>query len=117
MIHPNELVPEKLPFEELKNKLPELPPNHKSFPRKPKYCYSGYSRFDDEQWKYYLYNYYRMVEMVDSDIGRILDALEDSGQDDNTVVIFTSDHGEGAGRHEHIVRAYSSAAPPGVQGS
>ncbi|RLD10945.1 MAG: hypothetical protein DRI44_04740, partial [Chlamydiae bacterium] len=112
MIHPNELVPEKLPFEELKNKLPELPPNHKSFPRKPKYCYSGYSRFDDEQWKYYLYNYYRMVEMVDADIGRMLDALEASGKADNTVVIFTSDHGEGAGRHSNVQKwfPYDEAA-------
>ncbi len=105
-IHGEKIVPKELPYEELKGKLPELPPNHKSFPRKPKNCSSGYGGFDDEQWKYYLYNYYRMVEMVDSDIGRILDALEDSGQDDNTVVIFTSDHGEGAGRHSNVQKWY-----------
>jgi len=105
-IHGEKVVPEKLPYEELKGKLPELPPNHKSFPRKPKYCHSGYGGFDDEQWKYYLYSYYRMVEMVDADIGRILDALDESGQDDDTVVILTSDHGEGAGRHSNVQKWY-----------
>ena len=38
-------------------------------------------------------------KMVDAEIGRVLDALEDTGLDDETVVIFTSDHGESRGRH------------------
>jgi len=105
-IHGKKVVPEKLPYKTLKDKLPELPPNHKSFPRKPKNCLTGYNRFNDEQWRYYLYNYYRMVEMVDADIGRILNALDESGQADNTVVIFTSDHGEGAGRHSNVQKWY-----------
>ncbi|MCU0247940.1 MAG: sulfatase-like hydrolase/transferase, partial [Bryobacter sp.] len=38
--------------------------------------------------------YYAMVEQVDSAFGRMLAALEESGQADNTIVIYMSDHGE-----------------------
>jgi arylsulfatase A-like enzyme len=36
---------------------------------------------------------YAMVENVDENVGRLLDALEDAGEAENTVVVFTSDHG------------------------
>lgn len=35
-----------------------------------------------------------MITMVDEQIGRVIKALKDSGQFDNTVIIFTSDHGD-----------------------
>ncbi len=105
-IYGEKLAPKKLRFDELKNKLPELPPNHSIVPRKPKLCVSGYGGFDDDQWRYYLYNYYRQTEMLDADVGRIINALEDSGQADNTIIIFTSDHGEGAGRHMNVQKWY-----------
>jgi uncharacterized sulfatase len=35
-----------------------------------------------------------MVAMIDHEVGRILNALEASGQIDNTLVVFTTDHGE-----------------------
>nr|WP_318246355.1 sulfatase-like hydrolase/transferase [Salipiger thiooxidans] len=38
--------------------------------------------------------YYANVEMIDREVGRILDALERRGRLDNSVVIFTSDHGD-----------------------
>jgi len=41
----------------------------------------------------------RMMKAVDESLGRILSSLEDSGQLDNTVVIFTSDHGYFYGEH------------------
>ncbi len=40
-----------------------------------------------------------MVQMIDDNVGRILDALEASGRDQDTIVIFTSDHGELLGDH------------------
>lgn len=43
--------------------------------------------------------YYAMIKLVDDQVGRILAALEESGQRKNTVVIFTSDHGEMLGDH------------------
>jgi choline-sulfatase len=39
--------------------------------------------------------YYAMISHMDEQIGRILNALEKSGQADDTYIIFTSDHGLG----------------------
>ncbi len=43
--------------------------------------------------------YYSVVDDLDTQIGRILDALDQTGQRENTIVIFTSDHGMGCGSH------------------
>jgi choline-sulfatase len=43
--------------------------------------------------------YYSLVSKVDREVGQILEALEQSGQARNTVVIYTSDHGEMAGEN------------------
>ncbi len=43
--------------------------------------------------------YYAMIAQIDDQLARILEELERSGQRDNTVVIFTSDHGETLGDH------------------
>ena len=43
--------------------------------------------------------YYAMIKLIDDQLGRVIAALEDSGQRDNTLVIFTSDHGEMLGDH------------------
>ena len=43
--------------------------------------------------------YYAVISDMDEQIGRILNALDESGQTDNTIVVFTSDHGVGLGSH------------------
>ncbi len=43
--------------------------------------------------------YYAMIKLIDDQLGRILDALNETGQRENTVIIFTSDHGEMLGDH------------------
>ena len=47
-----------------------------------------------------------MVTEVDHHVGRILDALEESGRADNTIVVFTSDHGEWLGEHLKYGKGY-----------
>lgn len=44
-------------------------------------------------------HYYGLIEMIDHHIGRVLDALRENGLEDNTVVLFTADHGEALGDH------------------
>ena len=44
-------------------------------------------------------SYWAMCDIIDSQVGRMLDALDQTGQIDNTIVIFTSDHGEMLGDH------------------
>jgi arylsulfatase A-like enzyme len=43
--------------------------------------------------------YYAMIEQVDHELGRLLDALDRTGQRENTVILFSSDHGEALGDH------------------
>ena len=45
--------------------------------------------------------YYATISFVDAQVGRILDQLEANGLDENTVVVFTSDHGYHMGEHGH----------------
>ncbi len=48
---------------------------------------------ESDQWKNLVRSYLACVSFVDSQVGRLLDALEDSGMADNTIVILWSDHG------------------------
>ena len=50
-------------------------------------------------WHNHVNYYINCMIDVDRHIGTVLDALEASGQANNTVIIFTSDHGEMAGAH------------------
>jgi len=48
--------------------------------------------------------YYAQIELIDQQVGRMLGALEASGQRENTMVIFMSDHGEMLGDHGLILK-------------
>ncbi|WP_426573916.1 sulfatase-like hydrolase/transferase [Aquihabitans sp. McL0605] len=53
--------------------------------------------------------YYYLHKLVDQAIGRILDALEASGLADDTIVVFTSDHGDLLGAHGGMVQKWCNA--------
>lgn len=56
--------------------------------------------WDEIQWRCYLYHYYRFVEKMDLEIGRLLQAIRASRFGQNTIIIFTADHGESCGKHQ-----------------
>ncbi|HEY3756577.1 MAG TPA: sulfatase-like hydrolase/transferase [Opitutaceae bacterium] len=67
--------------------------------------------------------YFGMVSSMDASIGRILSALDDSGLAENTIVVFTADHGLAVGQHgllgkqnlyEHSLRVPLVLRGPGV---
>ncbi len=67
--------------------------------------------------------YYALITHMDAQIGRILNALDESGQAENTWIFFTADHGLAVGRHglfgkqnmyDHSVRVPFLVAGPGV---
>lgn len=49
---------------------------------------------------------YGMVEMIDDGVGRILSAIERLGQTDDTIVVFTSDHGDMMGEHGFLLKGF-----------
>jgi len=55
--------------------------------------------FSEGKWRQLRWGYYRLIEKVDAEIGKVLDALRKAGREDDTVIIFTSDHGECAGAY------------------
>lgn len=65
-----------------------------------------------EKWRLHRWAYCRLTERVDSQLGQVLDALHDTGLDENTIVIMTSDHGDhdSAHRLEHKTTFYEEAA-------
>ena len=46
-------------------------------------------------------HYYANVTMIDAQVGEIIEALEQRGVLDDTIIIFTSDHGDALGDHGH----------------
>jgi len=59
----------------------------------------SFSDTSDHEHRQITAAYYAMIENIDANIGRILDYLESSGQRENTLVVFMSDHGEMLGDH------------------
>jgi arylsulfatase A-like enzyme len=53
----------------------------------------------DKQLAYMTANYYGMISQIDHNVGRIVDTLDALGCRDNTLVIYTTDHGELLGNH------------------
>ena len=56
--------------------------------------------YTPDDWRRYLNAYYRLIETVDQEIGKIVDELDRQKLWKNTVVIFTSDHGDGCAQHQ-----------------
>jgi len=54
---------------------------------------------DPTKIRYFISEYYALVKEVDDQVGQLLDKLDELGLTDNTMVIFTSDHGEMLGSH------------------
>jgi choline-sulfatase len=55
--------------------------------------------FDENKWREYRWAYYRMIETVDALIGKVIQSLHNSGQYENTLIVFMSDHGDMQGAH------------------
>jgi len=68
-------------------------------------------RWDELDWRRHRWAYARLTEKVDEEIGVVLDALEETGFDQDTIVIFTSDHGDMSASHrlEHKDVPYEEA--------
>jgi len=68
--------------------------------------------FTDKQWRRHRWAYCRLTELVDNKVQTILDAIKQSGAEENTLVIFSSDHGDNDSSHrlEHKTTFYEESA-------
>ena len=56
--------------------------------------------YTEADWRRHVWGYYRLIERVDGLVGKVMKALRDSGQEDSTLVVFLSDHGDCHGAHK-----------------
>ncbi len=104
------------------NYCPPLPPNYEpqkdealaigSLLNRRSFRNSAREKYTDEQWRMHRWAYARLTEVVDAQIQLIIDALKESGQEENTLVIFSSDHGDNDASHkmEHKTVLYEESA-------
>lgn len=78
--------------------LPQFPPEIDAR-RSPELC-------SDDELRAARHGYYAMVSEVDHHVGRILARLDELGRAEDTVVVFTSDHGEWLGEHLKYGKGY-----------
>lgn len=78
----------------------------------------------ESEVKQFIGEYYAMITHLDAQIGRVLDSLEQSPFADNTIIVFTSDHGLAVGKHgllgkqnqyDHSIRAPFVIAGKGIK--
>jgi arylsulfatase A-like enzyme len=76
-----------------------------------------------EEVRRHIADYYAMITHVDAQIGRVLEALEDGGHAENTIIVFSADNGLAVGRHglmgkqnlyEHSVHVPLIMSGPGI---
>ncbi len=90
-----------------KSDLPKLPYNFEPTDGYPEGAKKPTQNFSDEYWQQYRWVYKTLVRRVDNHIGKILDALDANPElKKNTIVVFTSDHGEMQGAHRAITKGY-----------
>ena len=65
-----------------------------------------WGRITEDDYRQSRAHYYAYVEQLDTQIGRILDALDETGQAANTLVVFTTDHGDMVGAHRMWIKGW-----------
>jgi arylsulfatase A-like enzyme len=65
-----------------------------------------WGEINDEDYRAGRAHYYAYTEQIDAQIGRVLGALKESGQEQNTLVVATTDHGDMVGAHRMWVKGW-----------
>jgi len=58
----------------------------------------------EDGWRQLISNYWGLVSLVDTHVGTILDTIDDAGLDEDTITVFTSDHGDMMGSHGIVAK-------------
>ncbi|MFS0726690.1 sulfatase [Paenibacillus sp. 1P07SE] len=63
---------------------------------------NGFDSYSAEQRKHIIAAYYGMITYIDKAVGMVMDAIERQGLAEETIIVFTADHGNFAGRYGMI---------------
>ncbi|MDH7570507.1 MAG: sulfatase-like hydrolase/transferase [Armatimonadota bacterium] len=66
----------------------------------------------DADWRKVCACYWATISYMDSEFGRLLQALRDTGLYENTIVVFTSDHGDMQGAHGLVTKGVGTSYEP-----
>lgn len=66
--------------------------------------FEGHDLTTEFGWRRLIANYWGLVTQVDLSVGAILQTLEKLGLADNTIVVYTSDHGDMMGAHQLLAK-------------
>ena len=107
---------------------PPLPPNYepqKDEPKAVKYLIDisaglpnsdfmkmAREKYTDKDWRMHRWAYVQLTQFVDKNVQTILDAVKENGQEENTLIIFSSDHGDMDASHRmlHKTAFYEESA-------
>ena len=56
-------------------------------------------------WQQVVAKYYGDVSLIDACVGRVLEAIRDCGIEDETIFVFSTDHGDATGSHQHFEKS------------
>ena len=106
----------------VKKHCPPLPDNYEIPANEPECITTKYTttrsfrewarrNWTETDWRLHRWVYCRLTEMVDAKIVKLLDAVEEAGLQDNTLIVFTSDHGDMDSAHklEHKTVLYEES--------
>ena len=95
----------------------DIPPDNNS-PLKYRWLREFYKRYgfpdrngendllqSEDDWRNLIARYWGLVSLVDKYVGKILQTVEECNISDNTVVVFTSDHGDMMGSHQLVAKS------------
>jgi arylsulfatase A-like enzyme len=116
-------IPDSLTEEQFfKTYCPPLPDNFEPTKNEPdaiqelrilhSFTIDARENWTEKDWRLHRWAYHRLTERVDEQIGKVLDALQRSDFRENTIVVFTSDHGEMSASHrlEHKTVFYEESS-------
>ena len=101
------------PIKKFLDQIPEdlpLPPNFGVAPkRQGEFC-----DFTEDEYRHLIRHYYAFVLQLDDAIGRLLEGLESLGVADDTIVIYTADHGDMIGEHRQLYKGLMYEGSVGI---
>ncbi len=68
--------------------------------------HGGFPLATEQDWREEIARYWGLCSLVDTHAGRIIDKLEQLGLYDDTIIVYTSDHGDMMGSHQLLAKCF-----------